>query len=299
VDRLDQACRALRVSPGDLVDAVCALSRRPVPPRRHGDTTRMTYGRVLDMTAAVPSAGLQPGDIGAAVDSRAGIVHVEVPPASESLAYCLERMVDDLGVPQLARLIRQSGITRDELLPSAVAAVQGCSHRRPPSSGRGRSDIPDQDQTALSEIEGRTLVDEIAALPAARWGRWHVRAVRTAVYRCLAEIIDVLLDISESRPAPLYWRAVADRSMECAATRIGSVAHMVVVCVDEDCPPPGEPIWPLPAVRDPRRPWRWQLVSQQPGNGDRPHGCGALPSALAARHAAECAVASLASTDQH
>jgi hypothetical protein len=276
VCRLSRACTTLRVPQSDLLDAICALSGRPSPPSGPHPLRRV-YGHVLQGVGSLPLGVLQPGDVSAATQVREGLLNVEVPPASDAAALCIRRAVDELGAPDLWQLARGAAMTRDELAwGAAVTLAMGCSMQRDP----------------LDELAAQLLVDEIAERAPQHWGRRHADAVRAALYRCLADLADALLEVSESTPTPLDW-TVDDNNGSRASAVIGGVVRGVLVQPGvESGPAAAEPLWRHPSRRATPVAWQWRIES---GSADRAsHGCGPFPSTLAARHAAECAITALA-----
>ncbi|WP_223865288.1 hypothetical protein [Streptomyces sp. 5-10] len=272
--RLPRACASLRVAHADLLDAMCALSGRPSPPSGPHPARRV-YGQVLHAVASVPLGVAQPGDVSAATEVRAGLLKADVPPPSDAAARCIQRTVDDLGPADLGALARTTAMTRDDLTWGAAAVVV-----------RGRLERSDP----LDDLAAQTLVDEIAERTPCRWGRSHADAVRAALYRTLADLADALLEVSESTPTPLEW--TVDDSGRHAAAVIGGVLHGVLVRRAENAPPAARSVWPHPSPPGERTAWQWRFTS---GPADRAcHGRGPFPSALAARHAAECAITALA-----
>jgi hypothetical protein len=259
----------------DLLDAMCALSGRPSPPSGPHPLRRV-YGHVLQGAGSLPLGVLQPGDVSAATQVREGLLNVEVPPASDAAALCIRRIVDELGAPDLWELARGTAMTRDELAwGAAVTLAMGCSMQR----------------DLLDELAAQLLVDEIAERPPQHWGRHHAGAVRAALYRCLADLADALLEVSESTPTPLDWTVDDNGGMRTSVV-IGGVARGVLVQGVESGPSAAEPLWHHPSLRATPTTWQWRIES---GSADRAsHGCGPFPSALAARHAAECAITALA-----
>lgn len=291
MDRLTRARRALRVPKSELVDAICALSWRPVPPLPRAHATRALYEHVIHTVGVLPAGAVEPGDIAAATDVRVGIIDVRVPTRAEVAGHCIERTVDDLGIAEIAELARQAGLTWDDVLSGAIAVCEDGLRTMPVWPTRSGCGAPHADEVAAYELEARLLVDEIAARPPARWGRRHSQAVRTALYRCLADLADALLDVSESSPTPLEWRCEPERAGARAVIRFGAHVRTVVVGPDDEYAPVPEPVWPNEGNR-PRHAWSWQ-VQLDPAVGAGSCGSGAFPTALAARHAAECAVTSI------
>src|SRR4051812_15982676 len=72
-DRLSKACINLRVVPTDLLDALCSLSGCSSPPPG-AHSARRVHERVLRTAAALPPGALQPGDVSAATEVRAGLL---------------------------------------------------------------------------------------------------------------------------------------------------------------------------------------------------------------------------------
>ncbi|MCF0086390.1 MULTISPECIES: hypothetical protein [Streptomyces] len=275
-DRLPQACRALRVTRADLVDAVCELSGRPTPPRG-AHPVRALYLRVLEVVATTAPGALQPGDISAAANVRSGVLDVQVPGPSEVAAQYIEQLVDDLGIGDLAQLAHHAALTWEEAAEGA-ATVLGFAG-------------PDLEEP-LCELGAHSLVDDIAERPPQHWGRLHTQAVRAALYLCLADLADALLDASESTPTPLRWRSGTEQGQESAEACISGVRRHVLVDRAAALPPREMPVWSRPDVAPVQFAWRWQL---RPGASEPiTHGCGTFPTPFAARHAAECAITAMA-----
>ncbi|MET9188999.1 hypothetical protein [Streptomyces tendae] len=230
------------------------------------------------MVATTAPEALQPGDISAAANVRSGVLDVQVPDPSEVAAQYIEQLVDDLGIGDLSRLAHHAALTREEAAKGA-ATVLGFAG-------------PDLEET-LCELGAHSLVDDIAERPPHHWGRLHTQAVRAALYLCLADLADALIDASESTPTPLRWRNGAQQRQESAETCISGVKRHILVDRAEALPPPDMPIWRHPDVAPVRFTWRWQL---RPVTSERnTHNCGTFPTPFAARHAAECAVTAMAS----
>ncbi|MDP9610288.1 MULTISPECIES: hypothetical protein [Streptomyces] len=251
---------------------------------------------MLRAAGSVPPGVLQPGDVSAATQVRAGLLNAEVPPSSDAAALWIRRTVDDLGPADLWELARGTALTREELAWGAAVtlarqdAVRGSPVRQ--SSVRQSSVRRD----ILDELAARTLVDEIAERAPRRWGRDHADAVRTVLYRILADLADVLLEVSESTPTPLEWTGDDTGGMRASAV-LGGVSHGVLVLRAMGSLPAAEPVWPHPSLPAERTAWRWRIAS---GPADRAvHECGSFPAALAARHAAECAITALAAGRCH
>ncbi|WP_259297261.1 hypothetical protein [Streptomyces griseoaurantiacus] len=275
-DRLPQACRALRVTRADLVDAVCELSGRPTPPRG-AHPVRALYLRVLEAVGTTAPGALQPGDISAAANVRSGVLDVQVPGPSEVAAQYIEQLVDDLGIGDLAQLAHHAALTREEAAEGA-ATVLGFAG-------------PDLEEP-LCELGAHSLVDDIAERPPQHWGRLHTQAVRAALYLCLADLADALLDASESTPTPLRWRSGTEQGQESAEACVSGVRRHVLVDRAAALPPREMPVWSRPDVAPVQFAWRWQL---RPGASEPiTHGCGTFPTPFAARHAAECAITAMA-----
>ena len=272
--RLPRACAGLRVAPTDLLDAMCALSGRPSPPSGPHPARRV-YGQVLHAVASLPLGVLQPGDVSAATEVRAGLLNADVPPPSDATALCIQQTVDALGPADLWALARGTAKTpHDHAGGAAPIVVEGRLEQ---------SDL-------LDDLAAQTLVDEIAERTPCQWGRSHADAVRAALYRTLAELADTLLEVSESTPTPLEW--TVDDSGERASAVIGGMLHGVLVQRVENALPAAQSVWPHPSPPAEHRTWQWRFTS---GPTDRAcHGRGPFPSALAARHAAECAITALA-----
>ncbi|WP_167392578.1 hypothetical protein [Streptomyces pactum] len=273
-DRLSRACLNLRVAPADLLEALCFLAGRPSPPAGSHPVRRL-YRHVLHAAASLPLGALQPGDVSAATEVRAGLLNADVPPPSDAAARCIQHTVDDLGPADLWSLARGTAMTRDDLAWGAAATL-----------ARERLEQPD----SLDDIAAQTIVDEIAERTPCRWGRHHSDAVRAALYRSLADLADVLLEVSEASPTPLAWRT--DDDVRRASTVIGGVAHDVVVHNAENPPSSAQPVWHHPSPPAAHTAWQWRITNGPTGRAY--HGCGPFHSALAARHAAECAITALA-----
>ncbi|WP_413098676.1 hypothetical protein [Streptomyces sp. Inha503] len=272
--RLSKACTSLRVPPTDLLDAMCALSGRPSS-HSGPHPVRRVYGQVLQAVGSLPLGVLQPGDVSAATEVRAGLLNAEVPPPSDAAALCIQHTVDDLGPADLWALARGTAVTRDELVWGAAATqARGRPVRRDP----------------LDELAAQALVDATAERAPHHWGRHHADAVRAALYRNLADLADVLLEVSESTPTPLDW--TVDDGGRHASAVIGGVVHGVLVQRAGNAPSAARPVWHHPSSLAAPTAWQWRIVS---GAADRAsHGRGPFPAALAARHAAECAITALA-----
>lgn len=273
-DRLSRACVNLRVAPADLLEALCSLSGRPSQPSG-SHPVRRVYRHVLHAAASLPLGALQPGDVSAATEVRAGLLNADVPPPSDAAARCIQHTVDDLGPADLWTLARGTAMTRDDLTWGATATL-----------ARERLEQPD----SLDEIAAQAIVDEIAERTPCRWGRHHSDAVRAALYRTLADLADVLLEVSESSPTPPAWSA--DDDVRRASTVIGGVVHDVLVQNVDNPPSSAQPVWHHPSPPAAHTAWQWRITNGPTGRAS--HGCGTFPSALAARHAAECAITALA-----
>jgi hypothetical protein len=125
------------------------------------------HGQVLHAAASLPLGALQPGDVSAATEVRAGLLSADVPPPSDAAARCIQHTADDLGPADLWAPARGSAMTRDDLAWGAVATL-----------ARERLEQPD----SLDEIAAQAIVDEIAERTPCRWGRHHSDAVRA---RCI------------------------------------------------------------------------------------------------------------------
>ncbi|MGW7689849.1 hypothetical protein ACWGMA_13400 [Streptomyces asiaticus] len=272
--RLPRACASLRVAPTDLLDAMCALSGRPSPPSG-SNPVRRVYNQVLHAVASLPLGVLQPGDVSAATEVRAGLLDADVPPPSDATTLCIQQTVDDLGPADLWALASGTAMTRDDLTWGAAAIVV-----------QGRLEHSDP----LDDLAAQTLADEIAERTPCQWGRPHADAVRAALYRNLADLADVLLEVSESTPTPLDW-TVDDEGRHASAV-IGGVVHGVLVQRAEKAPSAARPVWHHPSHLAVPTAWQWRIVSGAAGRAS--HGRGPFSSALAARHAAECAITALA-----
>ncbi len=273
-DRLSRARVNLRVAPVNLLDALCSLAGRPAPPSGPHPARRV-YGHVLHAAASLPLGALQPGDVSAATEVRAGLLNAHVPPPSDAAARCIQHTVDDLGPADLWTLARSTALTRDDLAWGAVASL-----------ARERLEQPD----SLDDIAAQVIVDEVAERTPCRWGRHHSDAVRAALYRTLADLADVLLEVSESCPTPLAWST--DDTIGRAPAVIGGVVHDVLVQKAENPPSCAQPVWHDPSPPAAHNAWQWYITNGSTGRVS--HGCGPFPSALAARHAAECAITALA-----
>lgn len=273
-DRLTKACEALRVPRGALLDALRELSWGPVS-RPGPHSVQALYEQVLEAVGELPLDAVQPGDISAAMQVRIGVLDVHVPPPSDTLAQCIARTVDDLGVGELGELARyaldQTGLT-------CGAAAVACEREG-------------GDHGALDRLAAEVLVDEIVERSPQAWGRSHADAVRAAMYRSLADLADTLLEVSESTPTPLDWADDHANHQQCASAHIHGVVRPVVIHRRETGVASDTAYRCHPTLQPPS-PWGWRL---EPGPGEpAPRGCGPYPSALAARHAAECAITALA-----
>ncbi|GGW79489.1 hypothetical protein [Streptomyces griseoloalbus] len=273
-DRLSRACVNLRVAPVKLLDALCSLSGRPAPPSGPHPARRV-YGRVLHAATSLPMGALQPGDVSAATEVRVGLLNAHVPPLSDAVARCIQHTVDDLGPADLWTLARCTAMTRDDLAWGATASL-----------ARERLEQPD----SLDDIAAQVIVDEIAERTPCRWGRHHSDTARAALYRTLADLADVLLEVSESSPTPLAWST--DDNVRRSSTVIGGVVHDVLVQNAENPPSSAQPVWHHPSPPAAHTAWQWRITNGPTGRAS--HGCGPFPSALAARHGAECAITALA-----
>ncbi|MGV4891930.1 hypothetical protein DKG34_21335 [Streptomyces sp. NWU49] len=225
--------------------------------------------------ASLPRGALQPGDVSAATEVRAGLLNADVPPPSDATALCIQQTVDDLGPADLWALARDAAVTRDDLAWGAAATLL-----------RGHLEQSDP----LDGLAAQTLVDEITERTPCRWGRSHTDAVRATLYRTLADLADTLLEVSESTPTPLNW-TVDDNGARASAV-IGKAVHGILVQRAENAHPAAQPVWHHPSTPAAHTAWQWRIAS---GPADRAcHSRGPFPSALAARHAAECAITALA-----
>ncbi|MFF7981541.1 hypothetical protein ACFZDK_20825 [Streptomyces sp. NPDC007901] len=225
--------------------------------------------------ASLPLGMLQSGDVSAATEVRAGLLKADVPPPADAAARCIQQTVDDLGPADLWALARGTAMTRDDLAWGAAAiAVQGRLEQSDP----------------LDDLAAQTLVDEIAERTPCQWGRSHADAVRAALYRTLADLADALLEVSESTPTPLDW--TTDNDGRRASAVIGGVVHDVLVQKAENAPPAAQSVWYHPPPPAAHTAWQWRITSGPVSRTS--HGRGPFPSALAARHAAECAITALA-----
>lgn len=272
--RLSKTCTNLRVVPADLLDALCSLSGRPSPPAG-GHLSRCVHEHVLHAVASLPVGSLQPGDVSAATEVRAGLLNADVPSASDATARCIQQTVDDLGPADLWTLARDTAMTLDELAWGATATLAG-----------ERLAQPDP----LDVLAAQAIVDELAERTPCRWGRQHTDAVRAALYRTLADLADVLLEASESTPTLLDWTA-HDGGWRASAV-IGGVIHHVALQKAEHSPSAAQPVWHRTPPSVARIAWQWRITNGPTGRTS--HDCGPIPSALAARHAVECAITALA-----
>lgn len=274
--RLTRACTNLRVPPTHLLDALCALVGRPAPPRGPHPVRRI-HGRVLQAVGSVPPGVLEPGDVCAATDVRAGLLNAEVPAPSDTATLCIRRTVKDLGPADLWDLARGTALTRDDLSWGAAAVLA----EGDPGAG-----------DRLDELAAHTLAQEVAERSPCQWGRDHTEAVRAALYRILADLADALLEVSESTPTPLDW-TVHDNGRRYAATAEGGgVRYGVLVQTARNAPPAAAPIWDHPSVPVACAAWQWRITSGPADHAS--HSSVPFPSALAARQAAECAITALA-----
>jgi hypothetical protein len=219
---------------------------------------------------------LEPGDVCAAADVRAGLLNAAVPAPSDTAVLCIRRTVDDLGPADLWELARGTAMTWDDLSWGAAAVLA--------EGDPGAADL-------LDELAAHNLAEEVAERSPCHWGRDHTEAVRAALYRSLADLADALLEVSESTPTPLDW-TVHDNGGKYAATAAGDgVTYDVLVQTAQNTPPAAVPVWHHPSLPAARTAWQWRITS---GPADRAsHSCAPFPSALAAQHAAECAITAL------
>ena len=273
--RLARACANLRVPPAHLLDALCALAGRPAPPRGSHPVRRI-HERVLQAVGWVPPGVLEPGDVCAATDVRAGLLNAEIPGPSDTAVLCIRRTVDDLGPADVWELARGTAMTRDDLSWGAAAVLA--------EEDTGAGD-------PLDEHAAHTLAQEVATRSPCHWGRGHTEAVRAALYRIMADLADALLEVSESTPTPLDW-TIHDNGGRYATTSAGDgVMYEVQVQTARNAPPAAAPVWYHPSLPAACAAWQWRITS---GPADRAsHSCAPFPSALAARHAAECAITAL------
>jgi hypothetical protein len=224
----------------------------------------------------VPPGVLEPGDVWAATDVQAGLLNADIPAPSDTAVLCIRRTVDDLGPADLWKLARATALTWDELSCGAAAVLTD----RDPVAG-----------DPLGELAARTLAQEVAERTPCHWGRDHTEAVRAALYRSLADLADALLEVSESTPTPLDW-TTHDHGRRYATTAVGAgVTYDVLVRTDENAPTVAAPVWDHPSLPAARAAWQWRITS---GPADRAsHSSAPFPSALAARHAAECTITAL------
>ncbi|MFJ8941121.1 hypothetical protein ACIRL0_36310 [Streptomyces sp. NPDC102365] len=275
--RLTRACTSLRVPAAELLDALCALAERPAPPFGP-HPVRHVHGQVLEAVGSLPWDVLQPGDVSAAMDVRAGLLNAEVPAQAEAAALCIRRTVDDLGPAELWELARGTAVTRGDLMRGAAATLAG-----------GRPVNGD----LLDELAAHTLAEEVTERSPCQWGRQHADAVRAALYRSLADLADALLEVSESTPTPLDWTGDGTGTGGRSATAvIGPVTYGVLVQPTETATSATEPVWHHPSLCATHAAWQWRIASGP--HDPASHGCGTFPSAPAARHAAECAITALA-----
>ncbi|GHH63314.1 hypothetical protein GCM10018775_80880 [Streptomyces umbrinus] len=218
----------------------------------------------------------QPGDVSAAMDVRAGLLNAEVPAQADAAALCIRRTVDDLGPAELWELARGTAVTRGDLMRGAAATL-----------AEGRPVNGD----LLDELAAHILAEEVTERSPCQWGRQHADAVRAALYRSLADLADALLEVSESTPTPLDWTG-DDTSGRFATPVIGRVTYGVLVQPTQTATSAAEPVWHHPSLSATHTAWQWRIASGPPDPAS--HGCGPFPSALAARHAAECAITALA-----
>lgn len=171
----------------------------------------------------------------------------------------------------------------------------GSRHRHDPRrTGMGRYRNPGGERLAqpdpLDVLAAQAIVDELAERTPCRWGRQHTDAVRAALHRTLADLADVLLEASESTPTLLDWTA-HDGGWRASAV-IGGVIHHVALQKGEHSPSAAQPVWHRTRPSVARIAWQWRITNGPTGRTS--HDCGPIPSALAARHAAECAITALA-----
>ncbi|WP_369221135.1 hypothetical protein AB5J52_03925 [Streptomyces sp. R39] len=69
-------------------------------------------------------------------------------------------------------------------------------------------------------------------------------------------------------------------------------AASLLVHEAQNAPAAARPVWHHPSLPAARIAWQWRITNGPAGRTS--HGCGPFPSALAARHAAECAITALA-----
>lgn len=276
--RPTRACTNLRVPPTHLLDALCALVGRPAPPRG-AHPVRRIHERVLQAAGSVPPGVLEPGDVCAATYVRAGLLNAEIPAPSDTAVLCIRRTVDDLGPANLWELARGTAMTRDDLSWGAAAVLA--------EAEPGTTD-------PLDELAAHALAQEISERTPCRWGRDHTQAVRAALYRSLADLADALLEVSESTPTPLDW-TVHDNGRRYAATAAGDgVTYHVLLQTAQNAPPAPAPVWYHPSLPTPPTAptaWQWRITSGPAARAS--HTSAPCPSALAARHAAECAITAL------
>ncbi|MEU0649691.1 hypothetical protein [Streptomyces umbrinus] len=210
----------------------------------------------------------------AAMDVRAGLLNAEVPAQADAAALCIRRTVDDLA--ELLELARGTAVTRGDLMRGAAATL---AEERPVNGD------------LLDELAAHILAEEVTERSPCQWGRQHADAVRAALYRSLADLADALLEVSESAPTLLDWTG-DDTSGRSATAVIGGVTYGVLVQPTETATSAAEPLWHHPSPSATHTAWQWRITSGPPAPAS--HGCGPFPSALAARHAAECAITALA-----
>ncbi|WP_416983709.1 hypothetical protein [Streptomyces sp. T028] len=212
----------------------------------------------------------------AATYVRAGLLNAEVPAPSDTAVLCIRRTVDDLGPADLCELARATALNRDDLSWGAAAVL---AQKDP-----GAADL-------LDELAAHTLAQEIAERSPCHWGRDHTEAVRAALYRSLADLADALLEVSESTPTPLDW-TVHDNGGRYTATAAGDgVTYDVLVHTAQHAPTAAAPVWHHPSLPAVPTGWQWRITSAPAGRASQSYA--PFPSALAARHTAECAITAL------
>ncbi|WP_345945380.1 hypothetical protein SALCHL_006533 [Streptomyces albus subsp. chlorinus] len=231
---------------------------------------------MLQAAGAVPPGVLEPGDVCAATDVCAGLLNAEVPAPSDMAVLCIRRTVDDLGPAGLWELARGTALTRDDLACGAAAVLA----EGDPGAG-----------DPLAELAAHTLAQEAAERSPCHWGRDHTEAVRTALYRSLAELADALLEVSESTPTLMEW-TVNDGGGRYTATAVGGgVTYDALVEPARNAHSSAVPVWHHPSLSAVPTAWQWRIISGPAGRASQ--SCAPFPSAFAARHAAECAITAL------
>ncbi|WP_433448561.1 hypothetical protein ACQPXS_08730 [Streptomyces sp. CA-142005] len=142
--------------------------RTPLAARRTPHPARHVHEHVLHAAATLPPGALQPGDVSAATELRAGLLNADVTPAADAAARCIQHTVDDLGPADLWTLARDTAMTRDDLAWGATATL-------------ARERLPQPD--LLDELAAQAIVDEIAERTPCRWA---VTTPTPFVPRCTA-----------------------------------------------------------------------------------------------------------------